>query len=270
MYARKLTKEDLMKSGITNVTEDGKVFKGEAEVQPQMTNAGYLTHIIFEFDEDGKRIAILNSKSAFGYIYKTRTIGLHRLMWAWFHDEVPSGMVVDHINDSHDKPEDYHLSNLQLLTPSENIRKSRTASTTEIRCKMDKPRSYYENQLTECLEDYEIAKLERNATAAHKLRTKLFQLRAKLRYWDSHKDLIQANIELQEATTEAKTEARMKKQLKTAHLRALRGYADLARSKGRLDLWHSYLGVIKNYEAFTEVQIEEIIRKAEERYNANH
>lgn len=40
-YATKLTKEDLIKGGITLVTEDGLVFKGDKQVTPTINAAGY-------------------------------------------------------------------------------------------------------------------------------------------------------------------------------------------------------------------------------------
>lgn len=188
MYARKLTKEELMKSGITNVTEDGHVFRGEEELIPKVNNKGYFTHFIYDFDENGNYIKIPNPKSAFGYNYKMRSVGLHRVIWAWVNEEVPDGMVVDHINNQHTTLEDYSLSNLQVLTPGENVRKNRIfpTSTREIKCKLNKPRSHYENKLAQFTQKYEQAKKDHNARAAHHLRTQMSQYRARLRYYDSH------------------------------------------------------------------------------------
>ena len=122
MYARRLTKDEIMKSGITTVTKDGRVFRENTEIKPTIGANGYFVINLFELDENGNRITIPYEKSAFGYIYKPRVVGLHRLMYAWHskEQEVPEGMVVDHINnDSFDnRPE-----NLQLLTVEENLKK---------------------------------------------------------------------------------------------------------------------------------------------------
>lgn len=186
MYARKLTKEELMKSGITLVTEDGHVFKGNEELIPKISKQGYFMHVIYDLDENGECIRVPNPKSAFGYINKTRSIGLHRLMWAWHYGEVPDGKVIDHLNNKHTHMEDYHLSNLACITPRENVMKERTYSTREIPCKLDRPRSYYEDKLTQLNEEYEQAKKEKKAKVVHKLRTQMHQYRARLRYYDSH------------------------------------------------------------------------------------
>ena len=50
------------------------------------------------------------------------TLGVHRVVYAWFNGFIPTGLVVDHINE--DKT-DNHKDNLQLLTPQQNLFKSR-------------------------------------------------------------------------------------------------------------------------------------------------
>lgn len=189
MYARRLTKEDLINSGITLVTEDGHVFKDEKEVIPNINQNGYFMHFIYELDDLGNRIQVPSEKSVFGYVYKMRSIGLHRLMWAWFHDEVPAGFVVDHINNEHKTLEDYHLSNLQLLTPGQNIAKERNSAAWlryELPCKLNKPRSFYEDKLNMYVADYEKAKADGDAELAHKRRSNISQYKARLRYYDTH------------------------------------------------------------------------------------
>lgn len=186
MYAKKLTKEELIKSGITNVTDDGHVFKGAEEIIPRINNKGYLILFIYDFDKDGNKIKIPNLKSAFGYNYKMRSIGLHRVMWAWFNKEVPSGMVVDHISNKHTSLEDYKLDNLQLLTQKENVGKERVTSVKEIKCKLNKPRSFYEKKLADYESAYEQAKKNKDAKRAHHLRSNIAQTRARLRYWDNY------------------------------------------------------------------------------------
>ena len=191
MYARKLTKEEIMKSGITTVTKDGRVFRENTEVKPTINANGYFVINLFELDENGNRIIIPYEKSAYGYIYKPRVVGLHRLMYAWHskEQEVPEGMVVDHINNKHDKIEDYYMTNLQLLTPAENVAKDRkNTSTYELKCNLNKPRSFYENKLEDYTLAYEQAKKDKDAKAAHSLRSYISQTRARLRYYDSHID----------------------------------------------------------------------------------
>ncbi len=241
MYARRLTKEELLNAGITEVTSEGRVFKGDHEEVPKVNNGGYFFHFIYDLDKQGNRIKIPSESSAFGYVYKQRTVGLHRLMWAWFNDEVPAGMVVDHINNKHENLEDYDLSNLQLLTPSENIRKNMQLSTVELPCKIDRPRSYYEDKLLQFTQKYEAAKEAGDVKLCHKLRCQLHQYRAKLRYWDSHEKEHNAAVE--------------KKDL----VRQLRGYASYAKHTGAMRTWHMLNSVVKGNTYYTNEQLKQLI-----------
>lgn len=180
MYAKKLTKEELIKGGITNVTADGRVFKGDREVFPTRNKQGYLMHFIYDLDENGNKIKIPGKKYACQYTYKQRHIGLHRLMWAWHYGEVASGMVVDHISNKHTELEDYVLSNLNCITPAENVRKERT----HVRV-VNMPKYMSEEKINKKLaywtEQYELAKKNKDAYAAHRCRSSLSEWRAKRR-----------------------------------------------------------------------------------------
>lgn len=52
-------------------------------------------------------------------------IGVHRIVWMEANGNIPSDMVIDHINNI---PSDNRLINLQLLTPANNLRKERKLS----------------------------------------------------------------------------------------------------------------------------------------------
>jgi hypothetical protein len=73
-----------------------------------------------------------------------------------------------------------------MFTPKENINKERPESTTQLKCKLDKPRSYYEDKLAKYEALYEEAKANHDAKAAHHLRSNIAQTRARLRYYDAH------------------------------------------------------------------------------------
>lgn len=223
MYARKLTKSELLENGITNVTPDARVFKDGEEVTPTITKQGYFMHALYELDENGERVVIPNEKSLFGYVYKTRSVGLHRLMWAWFNGEVPDGMVVDHINNKHRNIEDYYLENLQCITPAQNLAKDRKDAAawhqSEIKCKLNKPRSFYQDKLEGYILAYEQAKKDHDAEAAHKLRANIAQTRARLRYYDKH--IVEA-LELRQAkeAEEVKKQEYHERALKKKELKA--------------------------------------------------
>ena len=202
-YASRLTKEMLVKSGIELITEDGTVIKNGKQVIPlQDKNSGYLRLSIYELDEDGNKIKIPiiyrrkgRKKPSNTYKYKTTMIGLHRAMWAWLFGVVEEGYVVDHKNNKHNSIEDYHISNLQLISQRENTTKDRKASTKELKCKLNRPLSYYENKLYYYEALYQKAMKKGDQYEAHKQRNNIYGQRARIRYWLSHKKEAEAEYD---------------------------------------------------------------------------
>ena len=194
-FASRLTKEMLIKAGIELITEDGTVIRHGKRVIPiKDKNSGYLRIFIYDFDEDGKKIKVPTTRIRKGckkpsntYVYKPMAVGLHRAMWAWLYGVVEEGYVVDHINNKHDSIEDYHISNLQLISQRENTTKDRKASTREIKCRLDKPISYYEDKLAYYEDLYQKAVKDGNQEEAHRQRNNTYGQRARIRYWLSHK-----------------------------------------------------------------------------------
>ena len=188
------------------------------------------------------------------WLGKLRTIGLHRAMWAWFHGDVPEGMVVDHINNKHSRIEDYHLDNLQLLTPKENLAKEREESTRQVKCRLDRPRTYYEEKLTKYEALHEEAKANKNAYEAHKQRGNLAQTRARLRYYDSHREEAESLMaKKNEYTAEeaARLEAR-KQSIKDRKL--LEQYKLMFKEAGNKGMWRQMIKVIKQWDTFEQIQ----------------
>ena len=193
-YASRLTKEMLVANGIELITEDGTVIKNGKQVIPTQNKQGYLMLNLYELDEDGNKIKIPityirkgRKKPTNTYVYKMMQVGLHRAMWAWFYGVVEEGLVIDHRNNRHTSIEDYHISNLQLISQRENTTKDREASIVELKCKLDRPLSYYEDKLTYYEDLYKKAVKEGNQEEAHKQRCNIFGQRARIRYWLSHK-----------------------------------------------------------------------------------
>ena len=178
-YAKRLTKERLVQEGFTEITKEGRLFKGEREIFPYWNGRD---------DNPNKYLCISAYTRGSDGRVKQETFGLHRVLWAWFYDEVPEGYVVDHINNKHSRIEDYHLDNLQLLTPKENITKERICNVWELKCKLDRPRSYFEDKLAHYEKLYEEAKANKDANKTHHLRSNIAQIRARLRYYDNHKE----------------------------------------------------------------------------------
>lgn len=241
-YASKLTKDELIKSGITLVTEDGYVFKGDKQITPSIDLSGYFVFAIYELDENGEKIKKPIKRQFKGckkisdtYVYVMRTVGLHRIMWAWFHDEVPEGYVVDHINNKHEEQEDYRLENLQLLTPAQNLNKERGESTKQLKCKLNKPLSFYECKLDSYLAKYNEAKKNHDAELAHKLRSNIADAKARIRYYKAH--IEEANALKAEA--EEKIANKDAYHVRAARIKELNDLACKARSQ-YLQAQHEY------------------------------
>ena len=268
-YAKNLTKADLIAEGITEITKEGRIFKGDKEIFPHWipnkSTGDYLGISILERDSEGHlikgkdRVYKYTCKDGTvseytGWTGKLRTIGLHRAMWAWFYNEVPEGMVVDHINNKHSQIEDYYLDNLQLLTPKQNLAKERICNVKEIPCKLDRPRSYYEDKLAKYEALYEEAKKNHDKEAAHKQRANIAQTRARLRYWDSHKNEIENNINERSVNM---SEINMTKEAKKQSIKdrqILEQYKLMFKEAGNKGMWHQMCKVIKAWDSLEEVQ----------------
>lgn len=214
-YASRLTKEMLIASGIESITEDGTVIKNGKKVIPFKNKQGYLMLNIYEVDENGNKTKIPITRILKGckkpsntYNYKIMAVGLHRAMWAWLYGVVEEGYVIDHKNNKHTSIEDYHISNLQIISPRENLTKDREASIVELKCKLDRPLSYYEDKLAHYEDLYQKAIKEGNQEEAHRQRANTFGQRARIRYWLSHKEEAEALIaKKQAAYLEAKLDS---------------------------------------------------------------
>lgn len=178
-YAESLSKEYLEYLGITKVSEDGKeIWKDNKLLKLHLNNAGY--YIVMLYDPIKRQQVPKECRtSASGELY----IGVHRLVYAWFNKFIPNGLVVDHI--SGDKL-DNNINNLRLLTPSENTWRGRICHVREVKCKLNKPRTFYEEKLSTLETQYEVSKAEHRAKDSHALRSEISRLRAQLRYYDRH------------------------------------------------------------------------------------
>ena len=213
-YASRLTKEMLVANGIELITEDGIVIRNGKQVIPTQNKQGYLMLALYELDKDGNKIKIPITRTFKGckkptdtYIYKTMMVGLHRAMWAWLYGVVEEGWVIDHKSNKHTSIEDYNINNLQLISQRENTTKDREASIVELKCKLDRPLSYYEDKLAYYEDLYQKAVKEGNQEEAHKQRVNIFGQRARIRYWLSHKEEAEALIAKKQAYLEAKLDS---------------------------------------------------------------
>ena len=179
-YAKILTRDYLEYLGVTNVTEDGRIFKGDIELNQHFDGR----YLLVQFYDPAIRRATppeerSNNTGQF-------TVGVHRVVYAWFNKIIPAGMIIDHKDNN---KTNNHLDNLRLVTPTENVVKDRPEANKKLmKCKLNKDRSFYENKLKFYTELYEAAKLNKDQTAAHKYRVYLSQYRSRLKYYDLNKE----------------------------------------------------------------------------------
>ena len=217
-YASKLTKEDLMKYGIKDIWYDTNeekyhiISKAGNEINLSKNKQKYLSFSVYDLDEDGSRIkkpieVKRLTKVSSTYNYKTKSITLHRAIYAWFKGEVPDGYIVDHIDNKHTTHFDNRLENLQLLTPGENLAKERPNSNiNEIPCDMKKPLEYYIDNYNYWTLEYNKEKEERSSSTeyAHKCRCFYNIYRKKIRYWFKHQSDYEDYIKLESAKASAR------------------------------------------------------------------
>lgn len=241
IFARKLTKEDLQKYGIKEITEDCKVIYSNGTVLEKeedflRNKQGYLAFNVYDLDENGNRIKKpIKRKSKYTgkiyntyYIYKFRSILLHRAMFAWFNNEVPEGLIIDHITNKHDTLADNKLENLQLITQRENAVKYRNVDIRESSCNMTLPLSYYEEKLNTYLNNYNNTK---DQEEKHALRAYISNYRAKIRYWKSHEEEYTKN----EETKALKAKALKAQKERTKDLKQYQKIVDEARELYKQD-----------------------------------
>lgn len=269
-YAKKLTKERLIQEGFTEITKEGRLFKGEQEVFPHWNGKEgnsnrYLCIWLYKRDSDGHLIKGYDCiqrytrkdgtiKETNTWAAKGETFGLHRIMWAWHHGEVPEGMVVDHINNQHSRIEDYHLDNLQLLTPQQNLAKEKGESTKQIKCKLDRPRDYYEDKLAKYLALYEEAKKNHDEYGAHKQRTNVAQVRARLRYYDAHREEAETLMAKKKEYTEEEAARLSAKKQSVKDRKLLEQYKLMFKEAGNKGMWKEMIKVIKAWDSLTDIQ----------------
>ena len=211
-YLKARTKEDLLEAGIVSVSEDGK----EILYKPSK-----------HLDVVKKAPQYLSKKNYYHVRIGNFQMDTHRLVYIWFKGEIPEKYCVDHIDD--DK-QNNNIKNLQILTWSENTKKNRKVSkqgTKLISCSMKRPREYYEEKVKHYLELYKEDK---------KYATSLYENRARLRYWDMHKDEYEKF-----AYEQSKIEKNKKMYRRVARCRKLaKEISQYYKSKNVLNEWHAF------------------------------
>lgn len=277
IYASKLTKEELIENGITDITTDGKVFRNGQEIHLSKNKSGYLVFSIYEKDEYGNKIKIpcnrdFNYTNKDGtekvcnvdtYVYRYATIGVHRAMWAWYFNEVPQGLVVDHIDNN---KQNNTLENLQLLTQGANVMKEREFSTKEIKCRLNVPRSFYENKLFKAIEACKEAQLNHDTEAYNKARGLKYMACARLRYYDSHLEEAERILTEQEQDRVAKALASEAYHKRAREKNLLKRWKKLFKELKYTAMWREIILVEKVWDTLSANKKEEIFQKLKNRF----
>ena len=204
-YAAELTKEYLMKLGITDVTPDGlHIYKGSEELAQYIPKAKNVKRRYFRvalYDPELRQATPKEERtSATGKVI----IPAHVINYVWNKGPRKSGLVCDHIDNN---PLNNHIDNLQLISQRENVMKDCKESTKELKCKLDRPLSYYEDKLSYYEDLYQKAVKDGNQEEAHKQRANIFGQKARIRYWLSHKEEAEILIAKKQAYLEAKLDS---------------------------------------------------------------
>ena len=162
---KQITKSYLEFLGITEITNDGRVFTKNGERKLCIRNKSGRLGIKLHDSEKYKSTPKEKRIDTSGQV----ELQLHHVVYAWFKGEVPYGKEIHHIDCNY---LNNSIDNLEALTPEEHRAKHASTSTKEIKCRLDIPRSWYEKKLEE------FTKAGNRSAAYH--------TKARLRYYDSH------------------------------------------------------------------------------------
>lgn len=181
-YASYLNKEMLIRSGITEITEDGRIFRGPHKEVGYFTKGGKYKYLdLYAFDENGAHVKRPSKTNS--YAYSMSRTSFQRIIYAWFYGEVPAGYVVDHIDNN---PLNNNIENLQLLTQRENLRKQNVIKQAKYEPHMKRggySEEYLDLKINEFAEKYAKAKAEHNKKDVRKYLSSLAQ-------WKRRKEIL--------------------------------------------------------------------------------
>lgn len=222
---KQITKSYLEYLGITDISADGKVFTKKGELKPILAGRSknnpckqqkfaIRLHDPKKYKNVPKEKRTSNSGTVRLYV--------HQIVYAWFKGEIPYGKELHHkdfncLNNS--------IDNLEALTHEEHV--SKHASTREMKCRLDRPREYYEKKVAE----YEA---KGSTSAGH--------YRAKLRYYDNHID-------------EARQAQKDKRDLEM-----IKELAKQAKNDSDSCRWHQLNQIIKDWKSYDSDLKEQLIQ----------
>lgn len=175
--SKQITKSYLEYLGVTEVTTDGRVFTKNGELKPFLTGrnkrAANQDRLTIKLHDSEKYKATPKAKrtNSSGQVH----IYVHHAVYSWFHNEVPYGKEIHHIDGN---CLNNSLDNLEALTHAEHLAKH-DKGNKELKCRLDLPKDWYQKQLDE------LEAIEKKTKVNY---DKISVYRAKLRYYDTHID----------------------------------------------------------------------------------
>lgn len=232
MKKRKLlTREYLEFLGIKDVFEDGTIIGSKGNpITPVDKGYGY-SQMSFDRAELGKRIQLHH----------------HHIVFAWFNGSLEPDQEVHHIDGN---PRNNALSNLVALSREEHLKMHNKLNAPEKKCQMTKPRSFYEDKLANFEALYETAKKEHNANLCNSLRANISQTKARLRFWDNHKEEYFDYVK----QTENENERLASKKQSVKERKVLEQYKRFFKQKGNKNMWKEMCQVINKWNSLTSMQ----------------
>ena len=227
-----ITKEELIRLGITDVSRDGKtILNRHGKPMKQRLRGKYLS--VFVHDPIKYKATPKEDRTNRAGRVELK---VHLIVYAWFHGSLNPKLVIDHIDEN---KLNNCIDNLQELSNADNILKSKSCNT-EVKCDLSVPREVYEDELNKYLTEYD-TKFEPGKSESKELKTlrnKVFRVRAKLRYYDNH---LSDALNLQEQIIEynlTQQELIEAKHLKAEYLNNVKALGETAKAKNDFALWH--------------------------------
>ena len=180
--SKQITRSYLEYLGVTEVTEDGKIFTQKGELKPTFIGNGTRPNeqrrYEFRIQKNGERARVL----------------VYHAVYAWFHGEVPYGKELHHRDGN---PLNNSIDNLVALTHEEHVQEhrrmkelERQEAIVEEKCRLDIPREHYVKKIEEYMSKADYA----NAN----------QYKRRLKYYDNHIQEAQKLIEFKKDLMELK------------------------------------------------------------------
>ena len=183
-YAPELTKEYLQKLGVEDVDPSGRfIIKNGKPIPVRLSGKKRRRYLQVDlYDPDLRQATPIEERnSSTGKI----TLRVHIINYAWQHGIKPAGLEVHHIDRN---STNNAIDNLVALTHEEHLQVHNEAATRQLKCRLDKPLSFYEDKLNKYINELEEAKESLDEKACHTLRSNISNTRARIRYWLAHQE----------------------------------------------------------------------------------